>query len=641
MIKLFTFKPVWLLACLFILGCTASSTNLSQRNNADLLQSESQLLAQQGIKYLDSQRYEDASSAFNQALQLDIQNSYLQFFNAHTYHLMAKYEDQTKYELAEQGYKLSLKFDSNNNISRVYLGHLYLEQKRFDEAMIVFADAVYYESDSADLFYALGYASYYAQEPEVADFAFQKACELDQLSARCLEKQLIVKASLNQIEDANQLYSQYAALTVPEDPNLSLYKRRIQDWQDVYEISNDNPAILLAQNDNDNDQDDFMSDDFNENNEEDFTADDDSEENENQNNSAEADRATELALTQGGVVSSVSDADIEKELLQENMVIADVVIISSREQKGTRSGVNILNGLTLQFGDTTDDLGTTAGYAYSFDNTASTKNNIVTNISFPSINYSLNIANANAANNEILARPSLVAYKGETSEFFVGTQIQAAIAGNSAADVDTLEISDNIGVHLSLTPIEITDNKIKMNLMVKRTFVNSPNTNVQFTYQLNTSKTEVQATVELALDDTLIISGLSEKETEVVRDGVPILQDIPVVQYLFSNQITSDFNRSVLILVTPRLPQYTNRSAATINAFATKMNISNSEALKAFKNKYADWFKPYPSWSSAFRQLDKNILYKEFRTGDVMLEQWTSSNSHLYRLKQAQKFLYF
>jgi Tfp pilus assembly protein PilF len=628
MSKIFSFKPVLILAYLFILGCTASSTNLSQQSKGNLIQSEAQLLAQQGIKYLDSQRYEDASRSFNQALQLDIQNSYLQFFNAHTYHLIAKYEDQTQYELAEQGYKLSLKFDPNNNISRVYLGHLYLDQKRFEEAMIVFADAVYYEGDNADLFYSLGYASYYAQEPEVADFAFQKACEIDQQSARCLEKQLIVKASLNQMEDANQLYLQYAALTAPEDPNLSLYKKRMQDWQDVYHFGDSNPAMLLAQNDNDNDEDDFISNEFNENYEV-------------QNNYAEEDRATELALTEESTVSTVSDADIEKELLQENMVIADVVIISSREQKGTRSGVNILNGLTLQFGDTTGDLGTTAGYAYSFDSSANRKNNIVTNISFPSINYSLNIANANAANNEILARPSLVAYKGETSEFFVGTQIQAAIAGSDAGDVDSLEISDNVGVHLTLTPLEISDNKIKMSLQVKRTFVNSPNTNVQFTYQLNTSKTEVQAVVELALDDTLIISGLSEKETEVVRDGVPILQDIPVVQYLFSNQITSDFNRSVLILVTPRLPQYTNRSATTINAFATKMNISDTEALKAFKNKYADWFKPYPSWSSAFRQLDKNILYKEFRTGDVMLEQWAGSNSHLYRLKQAQQFLYF
>ncbi|MEP7312974.1 MAG: hypothetical protein ABI859_10350 [Pseudomonadota bacterium] len=35
---------------------------------------------------------------------------------------------------------------------------------------------------------------------------------------------------------------------------------------------------------------------------------------------------------------------------------------------------------------------------------------------------------------------------------------------------------------------------------------------------------------------------------------MPGLQDVPGVQYLFSNKKTNHLQRSVLILVTPRLP---------------------------------------------------------------------------------------
>ena len=62
----------------------------------------------------------------------------------------------------------------------------------------------------------------------------------------------------------------------------------------------------------------------------------------------------------------------------------------------------------------------------------------------------------------------------------------------------------------------------------------------------------------MKFDDTLIISGLSEKETEKLNDGVPFLQDLPVLQHLFRHEDTLDFTKSVLILLTPRKPQYTH-----------------------------------------------------------------------------------
>ena len=67
------------------------------------------------------------------------------------------------------------------------------------------------------------------------------------------------------------------------------------------------------------------------------------------------------------------------------------------------------------------------------------------------------------------------------------------------------------------------------------------------------------------LGDTLVLRGVTQKSSSSPRDGVPGLQDVPVVQDLFSNKKTNDIQRSVLILVTPRAPVQIAEAAAGAN----------------------------------------------------------------------------
>lgn len=53
-------------------------------------------------------------------------------------------------------------------------------------------------------------------------------------------------------------------------------------------------------------------------------------------------------------------------------------------------------------------------------------------------------------------------------------------------------------------------------------------------------------------DETLILSGLSERETIKVSSRVPVLGDVPIVQNMFSRGEESQFTKSVLMLLTPR-----------------------------------------------------------------------------------------
>jgi hypothetical protein len=140
--------------------------------------------------------------------------------------------------------------------------------------------------------------------------------------------------------------------------------------------------------------------------------------------------------------------------------------------------------------------------------------------------------------------------------------------------------------------------------------------------------------------ETLILSGLSEKESENVRDGVPVLQDIPLIQYAFSQGSTKEFQKSVLILLTPRPAEYVYQPEAARIASENELS-ADERPIANLRARYTDWFKPYPNWASVFNHLQSNSLYREFRTGDVELERWSSSQSLMNRLKQSIDFLWY
>jgi general secretion pathway protein D len=325
------------------------------------------------------------------------------------------------------------------------------------------------------------------------------------------------------------------------------------------------------------------------------------------------------------------------------MVIVDVVIIRTEEDINTSKGLNLLSGLQLQFGDPTLP---TSSFSFSTNRIRAKQNpsndvsstTLTSLIGIPSVTYSLNIANANTARNEILARPSLVARHGVTSEFFSGVEIAAAAV--SGGDGDSVSIEKEVGVKLAITPEFLDDGLFNLQVVAERTFLTTPSSSVVFDFRLDTSKTSVNANVVMRFGETLILGGLSEKETERNRDGVPLLQDIPLVQYLFSNAQTRDFRKSVLILITPRRPPYLYRSDAAKAAAEEKMS-DEEKALAELEARYKDWFQPYPNWGSVFHQMQENQLYREFRTGDVAAEKWNSGQSHDDRLRRAKDFLFY
>ena len=141
--------------------------------------------------------------------------------------------------------------------------------------------------------------------------------------------------------------------------------------------------------------------------------------------------------------------------------------------------------------------------------------------------------------------------------------------------------------------------------------------------------------------DTLVISGLSEKETEQLNDGVPLLQDIPGLQYFFSSEATLDFNKSVLILLTPRQPRYTYADGSPKTDRANPADAKAKQPNLAELKERPDWFKPAANLDAVFQHLKDRRLFREFRSGDVRLETWEDQFGVGLRIKRAVEFLYF
>ena len=261
---------------------------------------------------------------------------------------------------------------------------------------------------------------------------------------------------------------------------------------------------------------------------------------------------------------------------------------------------------------------------------------ITNQIGIPAVTYSLNIANTANSRNEILAKPSLVAQSGLTSEFFSGTEILAAAV--SGGDGDSVSVQKEVGVKLAVTPEILGDEFLRLHVVAERTFLTDPASSVLFEFRLDTTKTNVNSTVTMRFGETLILGGLSERETSHARDGVPGIMDIPGINLLFSERSERNFERSILILLTPRRPQYTRQ--AEDNRKKTRDRLSELERdIERLSKRHEDWFTPRPTFNGIIDALKQREFFEEFRSGDFRIKAWNDDPASMTHIANIQKRL--
>ena len=128
--------------------------------------------------------------------------------------------------------------------------------------------------------------------------------------------------------------------------------------------------------------------------------------------------------------------------------------------------------------------------------------------------------------------------------------------------------------------------------------------------------------------ETLILGGLAERETSRSSDGVPGIMDVPGLNLFFSERSERFFERSILILMTPRRPQYTRQ--AEDKREQTREKLSDLERdLERLSSRHEDWYTPRPTFSEIFDGLQSREFFEEFRIGDMTILPWRETENQL------------
>lgn len=227
-----------------------------------------------------------------------------------------------------------------------------------------------------------------------------------------------------------------------------------------------------------------------------------------------------------------------------NQMTVDVTLILIDDRQTRAVGVNLLDGLQGIF-----SLGRSASESQANDGPYSSLTTITRAIRTPDINYNLNIFNRGSRYYEVIARPSLTAFTGQQSRFFIGEQLNVQVSGVNSASLETI----NVGVALEITPNEIRQDGAQFRVVADRSFFSDQGFGT-FVQGVAVFKQNVAATADVRFGETLILSGLSESVTDGQESRTPVLGDIPGPNLLFSRKTQVRRSRSVLVLVTPSLP---------------------------------------------------------------------------------------
>lgn len=589
-------------------------------------QPETEMLAKAtaAVKFMQRMELPQANKSINEALQLAPANAQLHFLNAFIYHLQAKQGDAQKNEMAIEGYQQVLRLDPGNWIAQEFLGLAFLDQGRFADAKAQFTDVLMMTPDSTVSINGLMTAAYLTGDAVTACLmADQLGANAASLHPGITRSSVAVYASCGQFDKADDMRRRLGG--APQDAERA--DRRLAQWKSFYAKQSGltggavmlktqafkvpvikappaAPAPTAAP-------------------------------------AAPAVKASAAATADAVAAPATAAAAPSSITAAEGgprMVLVDVVLVSAQDQVSTSKGVNLLSTLTLQLGSTVGNL---AAFSRAVSSVAtagaptSTTTTITRAVTVPALSYSLNIANANNAVNEVLARPTLAAIEGMPSEFFSGTNLSAGVVSASTQGGTTIvPLEKRFGIKLAVTPVFLSNDRVQLKVEAQRTSLTASVDNPKVAYQIESGEITANANVVMNLGDTLVLSGLSEKSTAQTRDGVPVLQDVPGVQYLFSNKKTNDLQRSVLMLITPRTPAYTARNGG-------EQTAGVDPAVLALRERFGFKGSTAANTDAVLSHLDKNVMFREFRQGDVTIERWDRMDSTGDRLRQALEFLYY
>jgi tetratricopeptide (TPR) repeat protein len=476
-----------------------------------------------------------AQREFASALRDDLRNPRLQFLNGLAHWQVGRQSDPSRLALARVGFEASVQQAPEDFWANLFLGYQHLEDARYVEAQAMFSRAARVRPDRWEAVYGLGVASYLSGDPLSARLAAEQAVRLNPGNADARRLQLMA-AALTGDRDVDSLSRAFTAAH-PADTHTP---RR------VTEILRTAASPMVS------------------------------------------------IMDSGAEVRSGTETPVGEDAGKQ--IVIDLTIILSSVLETKVRGVNLFDGLALQFGYGNQyQAGRASGGEWS------SNRSITQSIGVPQLDYSLNLFNNAGQYYHVLARPSLTAYLGQESEFFAGRTINVKVSGVNLGSLQPIDV----GVGLKVLPEAIEGNRVRFRVNASRSFLSQDQVGT-FDESLTTFKQLVSATAEVQFGQTLVMSALSETVDDNKHSKTPGLGDIPVVSGFFRESSRAHRQESLLILITP-----VQTSAYTVPASAAPASL---EALVRLWKSQVD---PHSSLGAIVQRLSGGGQQRRGARGDL------------------------
>ena len=608
--------------------------------------SRTQALMRAGAEYLEKGELENAQTVFNTALKFDLKNAPLHFFNALTYQLKYEKGDAESYALAEAGYRTAIGLDTSLDVAHLQLGRLYMSSKKFTEAKKSFALAVDAKVKAPqEALFGMAQASLYSGDAATATWATAELDKLEWKDARLYRMKAFQAAVAKKPELVKTMLAQYTALEGNKD-EARYVTGRLDQLLATKTSFRPGSDVMLAQAKTDDAKPEAKEEAKEEAKDEKKADAGDPNARKNwfrcdlrpgpiyEKDAVTMNKTFELPVNDENITAPTLPAPCAGE--NPPVAIIEVTMIRTEESIRKSFGINLMDGLTLSKSLSFSAMGDTANQATQSANNLTNAGALAADatgaVTGGFLSYNLNIANSIYTKNEVIARPTLSAIDRLPSIFFSGATYSIIVGGiNSGTLVDK-----PVGVALSVTPTFLDDDKILLSIRASRSFIEEQGNEK---VALKQTRNAVNASALVSDGQTFVLNGLVERELDVTENGVPLLQDIPILQYFFKRSVTMDYSRQILTLVTVRKLVDSEDSIAKAK---TKGGLMSSHKMSDQVQEYLDLQNNKPVLDEVLAGLRAdNGLYTKLRQRDLIQESYGSKSIIKRLIEDIKDLAYF
>jgi type IV pilus assembly protein PilQ len=177
----------------------------------------------------------------------------------------------------------------------------------------------------------------------------------------------------------------------------------------------------------------------------------------------------------------------------------------------------------------------------------------------------------------ILSSPSITTLDNqkaytENGERVPFVTLSSGTSGGAATQTTTFQ---DVVLRLEITPHVIDGKNLKMTILVKKDEVDTTRKDALGDPYIIKKQTETVLVVQDG--ETIVISGLTKQTKSASGNGVPWLEDIPLVGWAFKSDSKSDEKDEVLIFITPHILQVADnkQNASPVGQNIIQYNESN------------------------------------------------------------------